>query len=269
MEDLKAEITELYDVVAKLRDPKEGCPWDLKQTHQSLLKYLIEESYEFSHSVEEQDYNEMRDELGDILLQVVLHSQLAQEKEKFKLVDVVKSIKEKMIRRHPHVFGDEKDNTIKGIKDNWEKIKASERENKPQRNYEIGHDLLSFPSLTSSYKIGKKTNKINFDWEDHSQVLYKVEEEWQELKEELTPQRPIDKERVNEEMGDLLFSMAQLARHLDIDPEVCLRQANLKFKKRFNQVEDIAKKKNIKISESSQAELESLWQEVKSYEKSE
>lgn len=266
-EKLAENIQNLYDVVARLRHPTEGCPWDLEQTHKSLLKYLIEESYEFSHSVEEENFTEMCDELGDVLLQVVLHARLAEEKNKFHLNDVIKVITEKMIRRHPHVFSDENDKSIEGIKKNWEKIKAKEKAQKEISHYEIDKDLFSFPALTSSSKIGKKTSKINFDWDNYKQVVDKVEEEWAELKEELAPEEKMNKERVYEELGDTLFSMAQLARHLGIDPEVCLRDANLKFKRRFNQVEDIAKERNMIIKETSKDKLESLWKEVKSIER--
>ncbi len=267
-QELSREILKLKEVVAALRHPETGCPWDLEQTHKSLIKYAIEESYEFAQAVENDDPNEMKDELGDILLQVVLHSQLASEKSNFNLVDVIKGISDKMIRRHPHVFSDEQDKSIKGIKEKWEEIKAQEKRLKAQstdNQYEIDSDLLCFPALTSAFKIGKKTSKINFDWENYSQVMYKVEEEWQELKEELAPEK-YNKQRVQEELGDFLFSSAQLARHLGIDPEIALRDANVKFKQRFNKVEDIAKLRGIKIEQSSQEELEQLWQEVKKRE---
>ncbi len=264
-----SEMERLREVVAKLRDPKDGCPWDLKQTHRSLLKYLMEESYEYMHAVEENNFSKMEDELGDVLLQVVLHSQLASEVGKFDLNSVAKTIADKMVRRHPHVFTENKARDIKEIKDNWEAIKKAEKANEDSlKKYEICDELLSFPALTSSAKIGKKTNKINFDWEDYTQVMYKVEEEWQELKEEITPGREMNKERVQEELGDLLFSVAQLARHLELDPEVTLREANLKFKRRFNQLEDIARDEGISIRESSQSELETLWSRVKEIEKS-
>ncbi len=266
-QELASELLKFKDVIAKLRHPESGCPWDLEQTHQSLLKFLIEESYEFSNAVEEHDFDEMRDELGDILLQVFLHSQLASEEKHFSLIDVVKSISDKMIRRHPHVFCNESDKSIEEIKKKWEEIKQAEKSQKPQKKYEINAEHMAFPSLTSSYKIGKKTNKMNFDWGDYKQVVEKVEEEWAELKVELTPEVDMNKDRVYEELGDTLFTIAQLARHLDIDPEICLRDANLKFKRRFNMVEDIAKKRNVLIKEASKDKLESLWNEVKTIER--
>jgi len=260
------EFERLNEVVTKLRDPENGCPWDLEQTHRTLLKYLMEESYEYMHAVEEDDYDQMEDELGDVLLQVVLHSVIAKQAGKFDIESVSKRLADKMVRRHPHVFGDVNTKDVGEIKKNWEEIKQAERADKEVK-YEIDNDLLAFPALTSAAKIGKKTGKINFDWEDQSQVAYKVEEEWQELKEELAPYPNSNHERVKEELGDFLFSIAQLARHLKIDPEIALREANVKFKTRFNQVEDLAKEKGIEVRNSSQAELEELWQEVKYREK--
>lgn len=260
------EFERLNEVVTKLRDPENGCPWDLEQTHRTLLKYLMEESYEYMHAVEDENYDHMEDELGDVLLQVVLHSVIAKQAGKFDIESVSKRIADKMVRRHPHVFGDVETKDVGEIKKNWEEIKQQEKADK-EVHYEIDSDLLAFPSLTSAAKIGKKTSKINFDWEDQSQVAYKVEEEWQELKEELAPYPNYNHERVKEELGDFLFSIAQLSRHLKIDPEIALRDANLKFKERFNQVEDLAKQRGISIKDSSQDELEVLWQEVKYREK--
>ena len=260
------QINRLYEIVIKLRDPQEGCPWDLKQTHKSLLKYLLEESYEFMHAVDKADYGHMEDELGDILLQVVLHAVIAEQNGKFNLEDVAKGIANKMERRHPHIFGDIKTKNIKKIKENWETIKANEKKSEKQR-YQISQDLLAFPALTSAVKIGKKTSILNFDWKNFRQVMHKVEEEWQEMKDELTPDRSLDESRVKEELGDLLFSVAQLARHLKIDPELALRGANVKFKTRFDKLEDIARERNIDIKNSSQDKLEQLWQEVKTQEK--
>lgn len=260
------EFERLNEVVTKLRDPENGCPWDLEQTHRTLLKYLMEESYEFMHAVEDDNYDHMEDELGDVLLQVVLHSVIAKQAGKFDIESVSKRIADKMVRRHPHVFGDVETKDVGEIKKNWEEIKQQEKADKEVK-YEIDDDLLAFPSLTSAGKIGKKTGKINFDWDGPSQVVYKVEEEWQELKEELAPYPNYNHGRVKEELGDFLFSIAQLARHLKIDPEIALRDANLKFKQRFNQVEDLAKDKGIALRESSQSELEELWQEVKYREK--
>ncbi|EQC47512.1 nucleoside triphosphate pyrophosphohydrolase [Bacteriovorax sp. Seq25_V] len=259
------EFERLYDVIAKLRDPKDGCPWDLEQTHRSLLKYLQEETYEYMHAVESEDYDKMEEEIGDVLLQVLLHSIIAKQNGKFDLESVSKTLADKMIRRHPHIFSDTKVDGVDDIMDNWEKIKAKEKA-ESKSHYEINDEHLCFPALTSSYKIGKKTNKLNFDWSDPTQVAYKVEEEWQELKEELAPFPRFNHDRVKEELGDFLFSAAQLGRHLGIDPEQALREANIKFTKRFNKIEDLARERNIDMKTTSQDELEYLWQEVKQSE---
>lgn len=260
------EFQELYDVVAKLRHPTEGCPWDLEQTHRSLLKYLQEEAYEFMHATEIEDTHKMEEEIGDVLLQVLLHCVISEQNGGFNLESVSKKLKDKMIRRHPHVFAKVEVENTQDIIDNWEKIKKAEKEAN-KTHYQIDEELLSFPALVSAYKIGKKTNKLNFDWSDPGQVSYKVEEEWQELKEELAAYPRMNKERVIEEMGDFLFSAAQLARHLEIDPEMALREANLKFKRRFNKIEDLARAENIDMTKSSQEELEVLWQRIKTQEK--
>lgn len=255
------ELERVIEVVNKLRHPTEGCPWDLEQTHQTLLKHLIEESYEFIEAVEKQDPQMMEEELGDLLLQILLHSKMGSESKSFNLESVAKKIADKLIERHPHVFGDLQNQGITPdqVTENWEKIKASKKTGK---KYFINHKLTYAPALTTAFVIGQKSKLVNFDWENANQVLYKVEEEWQELKEEMY-RGSILQERVAEEMGDLLFSMAQLARHLGIDPEETLRAANKKFIKRFNKIEDLVDNSGKKLEETSQAELEELWVKVK------
>ncbi len=259
------ELKKCIETVFKLRDPKDGCPWDLNQTHETLTKYLVEETYEFLDSVQRNDSEDMKDELGDVLLQVLLHSKIAEQNNKFTLEDVARNLKEKIIERHPHVFSSEpkfQNLSSDEVEENWQKIKSSKKE----KDLTFSNKDLNFPALFSAAKIGKKTKKLNFDWEDHSQVLYKVEEEWQELKEELTPNRPIDQKRAEEEMGDLLFSMAQLARHLNLDPEETLRSANKKFISRFNEMEKIIIGEGRKLTDFSQEELDQYWSRVKSRE---
>lgn len=256
------QFEKLVEVIKKLRHPTDGCPWDLKQTHSSLLKYLLEESYEYMNAVEKNDEKEMEEELGDVLLQVVLHSVIAEETGKFNIESVSKVLAEKMIRRHPHVFQDKNSSiTAEEVTSNWDKIKKDEKVKK----HSIDMEDTIFPALHSANKIGKKTEKLNFDWEDHTQVIYKVEEEWQELKEELTPGVQHNKERVKEELGDFLFSIAQLARHLDIDPEIALRDANKKFVRRFNQVEDMVRSDKMELTDLTQMELDKYWDKVKKY----
>ena len=190
-----SELLRCIEVIEKLRDPIKGCPWDLEQTHESLLKYLIEETYEFIEATELKDPKLMEEELGDVLLQILLHSTIAQETTK----------------------------------------------EKGEKKYSIDTKFLHAPALEAAFKIGTKSTTVNFDWQDYYQVISKVEEEWQEVKEELPPGGKFNSDRVKEEIGDLLFSVAQLARHLNLNPEECLKDANKKFIKRFQKVEDIVK----------------------------
>lgn len=264
------EFYKLTQVVKKLRDPNGGCPWDLKQTHSSLLKYLIEESYEFIAAVENDDKAEMEDEIGDVLLQVLLHCQFASEEKHFDIESVSKNLADKMIRRHPHVFEKAQDGIdADQVVTNWEEIKKQEKSDAPKSL--IDDSYLKFPALFAANKIGKKTNKINFDWDDASQVSYKVEEEWQELKEEIVSHdknsSDLSKERMFEEMGDFLFSAAQLARHLNIDPEEACRQANKKFLKRFQKMEALIKDSDNDINQMNQKEMDHYWDQVKIDEK--
>lgn len=258
-------LVECVETINQLRDPQNGCPWDLKQTHESLLKYLLEESYEFFDAVERQDLSDMKDELGDVLLQVILHSRISEQNGNFSIEDVAQNLKEKIIERHPHVFS--KDPKYQGIssdevESNWKEIKSQNKANETV----FSKKDLNFPSLFSSYKIGAKTTEHNFDWDDYAQVIYKVEEEWQELKEELTPHRPVDREKVEEELGDLLFSVAQLARHVEMNPEELLRKANQKFINRFTKMEALVKKRGYQLKDLNQDDLDVFWSQVKSQE---
>ncbi len=266
----KSNFEKLKDVIADLRHPTEGCPWDLKQTHQTLLKYLLEESYEFIEAVEENDPKKMEEEIGDVLMQVLLHAQMGSEKKLFDIESVSAKLSEKLIRRHPHVF-EKKDTSISAdqVLINWEKIKAEEklREEGEKNHHRIKSSVLNAPPLMSAVKIGKKTNDIKFDWDDYTQVAYKVEEEWQELKEELTPNRALNRDAVFEELGDLLFSIAQLARHLDMDPHDALRAANKKFLRRFHAMEDLMEKKGAKLEDMNQEQMDVYWNQAKHNEK--
>jgi MazG family protein len=256
----------MVEVISMLRHPTKGCPWDLKQTHKSLLRFLIEESYEYLDAVESDNYELMEEELGDVLLQVILHCVIAQESSHFDIESVSKVLADKMIRRHPHVFEDPeiaKDEAQ--VKENWEKIKGQEKADKDQRH--IDKSYLAFPALFSAYKIGKKTNKINFDWPNAKEVLEKVEEEFEELKEEVNKEF-ITQERIAEEMGDFLFSAAQLARHLGVEPEEALRSANRKFIRRFTQMEDLIHEDNKRVVDMTQLEMDKYWNKVKKVEKS-
>ncbi len=258
------EYKRLKEVIELLRDPEKGCPWDLEQTHETLLKYLLEECYEFIHSVETKNFQEMEEELGDILLQVLLHSTIAKNNGEFTIESVCKRLADKMIHRHPHVFKEGKNNlSVTEVLDNWDSLKEKE---KGKKKRELDESYLFFPAILSSFKIGKKTQKIGFDWDDPSQVAYKVEEEWQELKEEILPQIH-NKERIKEEFGDFLFSMVQLARHIDIDPEEALRSANRKFLKRFNKMEDLMENSGVKFKDMNQKQMDVYWDKAKMMEK--
>ncbi|MGZ3790071.1 MAG: nucleoside triphosphate pyrophosphohydrolase [Bacteriovorax sp.] len=267
---MKSNFEKLKDVISELRDPVHGCPWDLKQTHESLLKYLLEESYEYIEAVEEKDPKKMEEEIGDVLLQVMLHSQLASEKGSFDIESVSAKLSEKLIRRHPHVF-ENRDTKLDAdqVLINWEKIKKEEKalEDSKQSHHRISFSILNAPPLVAATKIGKKTQELKFDWDDYSQVSYKVEEEWQELKEELTPNREINREAVFEELGDLLFSVAQLARHLDMDPHEALKAANKKFVRRFQSMENFMLEKGAKLEEMNQEQMDVYWNQAKMHEK--
>lgn len=255
------ELERCIQVVKALRHPVTGCPWDLEQTHESLLKYLIEEAYEFVEAVEKKDPKLMEEEVGDVLFQVLLHTSMGEETGSFSLESAAKNLADKLVRRHPHVFNNsDKKLTPDEVIENWQAIKKAE---KGEKKYSIDEKNLHAPALESSYKIGKKSTSVNFDWENYQQVLMKVEEEWQEVKEELPPSGQYNKERVKEEIGDLLFSVAQLARHLDLNPEECLRDANKKFIRRFQKVEDLVKASGRRLEDTPQAELEEYWVKVK------
>jgi MazG family protein len=255
------ELERCIEVVKALRHPTKGCPWDLEQTHETLLKYLIEEAYEYIEAVEKKDPKMMEEEIGDVLFQVLLHTSMGEEEKKFSLESSAKILADKLVRRHPHVFNQEdKRLTPDEVVTNWEKIKTAE---KGAQKYSIDEKNLHAPALEAAWKIGKKSTKVNFDWENYQQVIMKVEEEWQEVKEELPPNGQYNKERVKEEIGDLLFSVAQLARHLDLNPEECLRDANKKFISRFKKVEDQVRQTGRKLEETPQSELEEFWVKAK------
>ena len=264
MEDI---FSNFVQTITRLRDPENGCPWDLKQTHYSLIKYLIEETFEAVHAIEESDDDKIKDELGDILLQVVLHSVIAKQRNKFSIEDVIQNINDKMVRRHPHVFAGKKINSIDEVKKNWEKIKKSESQRNNSENYTFNKSILDTTSLLSANKIGEKTKKIDFDWNSYEEVIVKVKEELSELEDEIKSKRR--EAKILEEYGDLLFSCVQLGRHLSINPENALRSANKKFIKRFDLMEDLAHKNKQDFSSLSREKKEQLWKKVKGMLKSE
>ncbi len=265
----------LLEVVKALRS-QEGCPWDKEQTHHSLTPFAIEEAFELADAIEQGDRNEVVSELGDLLLQVALHSEIARAstdpKMQFTITDVIRSINEKMVRRHPHVFALESAQDADEVLQNWAEIKRKEKEGKKKegKKKEEGFGIPpNLPALMRSQKIGSKTKSANFDWKTPREVIEKIEEELSEVKEALTAfeKNPDLKLPLENELGDLLFCCAQLARHLKSDAEQALRVANLRFEKRFFKMFELAKTEPGKEPKPSQEQLEELWKEVKKLEK--
>ena len=262
--DEQAGLARLMEIMRRLRAPETGCPWDIEQDFASIAPYTIEEAYEVADAIERGEMGELRDELGDLLLQVVYHSQMAQEAGIFGFDDVVDSISTKMYRRHPHVFGDEsrEKSAAQQVKD-WEQIKAAER-SKSKPVSALDGVATGLPALTRAVKLQNRAARVGFDWPETSMVLDKIVEETQELVE---ARESMGKKEITEEFGDLLFVMANLARHLDIEPETILRSANEKFTRRFNGVEDLLKARGKSPDESDLEEMDALWNEVKRREK--
>ncbi|VGM96133.1 Nucleoside triphosphate pyrophosphohydrolase [uncultured Avibacterium sp.] len=255
-------IQDFVQLIAKLRDPNGGCPWDLEQTYQSMIPCLLEESYEVVEAIEQQNTANLREELGDLLLQVVFFSQLAKEDKLFTFDDVVNGVAEKILRRHPHVFGEEKAHNEQEALSHWNKVKAEENKTRQSILDNIPH---AFPALMRAEKLQKRCAKVGFDWDNVQPVIAKVQEELQEVQAELArPQQ--DQTKIEEEIGDLLFSVVNLSRHLKTAPEEALRKANQKFERRFRQLETLAKQQGKSLQTSTLAELDLLWDEVKKQE---
>ncbi|GHF84591.1 nucleoside triphosphate pyrophosphohydrolase [Thalassotalea marina] len=257
----KASIEKLKWIMAQLRNPETGCPWDLKQTFATIVPHTLEEAYEVADAIEQQDFAELEKELGDLLFQVIFYSQLGQEEKKFDFDSVVAAVCEKLIRRHPHVFGDTALATDEEIKANWENEKAKERAVKNNDdNISILADIpKNLPALSQAAKIQKRCAHVGFDWPDKFQVFEKIEEEVAEVKQELDQ----GTDGLAEELGDLLFAVVNLCRHAKQDPEALLRQANSKFTKRFNHVEQKVKQSEKSFEQHDLQELEDYWQDAK------
>ena len=257
-------LDDLVTVMAALRTPVTGCPWDLEQTFATIAPYTIEEAYEVADAIERGDRTDLREELGDLLLQVVYHSQLAAEEQAFALQDVVDGITRKMIRRHPHVFGDAAARSAGAAKGFWDKIKAEEKAVKPANSGVLADVPMAMPGLTRAVKLQAKAAKVGFDWPHLKPVLAKVQEELAELKVEIdTPKSPERDQRLAAEFGDLLFVMANVARHLGVDPEDAVRGANAKFTRRFTRIEAKLAQLGKTPSQSDLAEMDQLWNEAK------
>jgi ATP diphosphatase len=271
-----SDIARLIEIMAALRTPGTGCPWDLEQDFASIAPYTVEEAYEVADAIARGDLVDLKDELGDLLLQVVYHAQLAREQNAFAFPDVVETITAKMIRRHPHVFGDARDLSPLEVKALWHRIKAQEKAEKalarqaaglPERTEDKG--VLAgvpqaLPALTRAWKLQAKASTVGFDWNDARLVLDKIREETNEIDEALASG---DKAAIKEEIGDLLFVVANLARHVDADPEGCLHAANAKFERRFKGIEQALEAQSRTAKDATLDEMEALWQAVKRTEK--
>ena len=259
------DISRLLEIMAALRNPDGGCAWDLEQVYGSIRHYTIEEAYEVSDAIERKNFDDLREELGDLLLQPVFHAQMASEEGRFDFGDVVQSITEKLIRRHPHVFGEQAARDAGGAKARWDDVKEDERAKKAKER-DTPPSVLddvpqALPSLARAEKLTKRAAKVGFDWPDVPAVMAKVTEELGEVSAATT-----DAER-HEEMGDLLFAIANLARHLKVDPEAALRDANAKFIRRFHYVEERAKADEIEIAEAGLERLDGYWNEIRAADK--
>ncbi len=266
------DISRLVEIMAALRNPDGGCPWDIEQDFKSIAPYTIEEVYEVIDAIERDDRDDLREELGDLLLQVIYHARMAEEEGTFDFGDVVEGITQKMIRRHPHVFGDEKARTAGMAKGAWERIKAVEKKEQADRREAMGlppkigtGSLLddvpaTMPGLMVAVKLQQKASKVGFDWNDPKAVLAKIYEELGEAETELDAN---DKTALQDEIGDILFAVANLARHADIVPDQALRGSNTKFRKRFGYIEQNIDAEGVSLEDADLETMEQLWQTAK------
>jgi MazG family protein len=263
------DISRLIEIMAALRNPDGGCPWDLEQDFSTIRHYTIEEAYEVADAIEREDFSDLREELGDLLLQPVYHAQMASERGLFDIGDVVYAITEKLIRRHPHVFGEEAARNAGGAKAKWDEVKADERAKKAatkQVETSILDDVPhALPALTRAEKLSRRAASVQFDWPDWRQTLVKVREELDEVSHAAESG---DSVKIHEELGDLLFAAANLARKLGIEAESALRDANVKFDRRFRYVEARAKDEDVPLAEAGLDRLDSYWNEIRAKERS-
>jgi len=247
----------------RLRDPQTGCPWDRQQTYATIVPYTIEEAYEVADAIAREDWAELRDELGDLLFQVVFYAQIAREEGRFDFNDVARGIAEKMTRRHPHVFADAHYADAAEQTAAWERLKAAEK-TEPLAGTLAGIPL-ALPALTRAVKLQKKASKVGFDWGALEPILAKIEEEIGEIRHEIATKSPT--ERLADELGDVLFAVTNLARHLQLDPEAALRGTNAKFERRFRQIEHWLAEKGRTPEESTLEEMDGLWERAKREER--
>ena len=263
-QDPARQVERAAAIMARLRRP-DGCPWDAAQTHDSIISNMIEECYECIDAIRAKDWPHLREELGDVLMQVIFHARMAEEnpEEGFGLNEVALDLSEKLVRRHPHVFGTEQADTADDVLGVWDAVKRREHaiEDKPYL-HDCGKGL---PAMLRAYKLTKKVAKVGFDWPDHAGVVEKIREETDEVAETLP--LPDDAPQVEEELGDLLFTIVNLCRRRKVDPELALDAANRKFERRFNALEKILREQGISLADATTQQMENAWQQVKQQEK--
>jgi ATP diphosphatase len=264
------DIERLLEIMAALRTPGSGCPWDLKQNFATIAPYTIEEAYEVADAVARGDLSHLREELGDLLLQVAFHARMAEEVGAFDFGDVVQAITEKLLRRHPHVFGEARGLSPEAVKDLWEQIKTEEKAERAAKTEAgsvgaLAGVPLALPALTRALKLQAKAGRVGFDWNDPLAVLHKIREEADEIEAEI---RDGERDRAAGELGDLLFAVVNLGRHLDIDPEAALRSTNHKFERRFAAIERALTARGKSPAQATLAEMDALWDEAKGEESS-
>ncbi|MCJ8520579.1 ATP diphosphatase [Pseudorhizobium tarimense] len=265
------DISRLIEIMKALRDPKTGCPWDIVQNFETIKPYTIEEAYEVADAIERNDLDDLCEELGDLLLQVVYHAQMADEAGEFSFGDVVHAVTRKMIRRHPHVFAVSDADTPDAVKIQWDEIKAEEKRERAERRARrgitgdfkagfLGSVQRSQPALTEALKLQQRAAKVGFDWSEAEPILDKIEEEIGELREAL---RGGQKDKMKDELGDLIFALVNIGRHVDADPEDALRGTNTKFRRRFRHIETELQKSGETLEAATLERMEELWQAAK------
>jgi MazG family protein len=256
------QIDRLRSIMQRLRAPG-GCPWDAEQTHQSIIGEMLEESYEVVDAIQHEDWTHLREELGDVLLQVVFHAQIASEAGRYTLDEIACDLNDKLVRRHPHVFGTSQVRDTDGVLTQWDQIKREER--KAQKEHYLDHVGHGLPALLKANKLQKKAARVGFDWPSPLDVVEKIREETQECTDELNT--PTTELHLQEEIGDLMFAVVNLCRKCHIDPEVALASANHKFESRFNAMEDLLASQNTPLGEADLNTMEACWQQAKLQEK--
>ncbi|MGZ2380073.1 nucleoside triphosphate pyrophosphohydrolase [Rhizobium leguminosarum] len=269
------DISRLIEIMAALRHPETGCPWDILQNFETIKPYTIEEAYEVSDAIERGDMDDLCDELGDLLLQVVFHARMAEEAGEFSFGDVVNAITAKMIRRHPHVFARSAADTPDAVKIQWDEIKQAEKRERAERRSRrgitedfnsgfLGSVQRSFPALTEALKLQERAAKVGFDWSAPEPILDKIEEEIGELRAAL---REGDQAKVSDELGDLIFAVVNIGRHVKADPEQSLRGTNTKFRRRFSHIEQVLEAEGETLKDATLERMEEIWQAAKAIER--